>query len=363
MAAIVACLTTSLEVEIGVMRMNESDQGEHPLRFVYGPVPSRRLGQSLGIDPIPLKTCNWNCVYCQLGRTRPVVNERKEYLPTSAIMAQVEQALDEHAEEEIDWITFVGSGEPVLHSAIGEMIAQVKTMSAKPVAVITNGTFLNRPEVRAELAAADAVMPSLDAGNQALFRKINRPHPQATFESHIEGLITFAREYDGRYWPETMLMHGLNDNEPALIEIAEIYAQIKPDKIHINLPTRPPVETWVEPSDDEGLMRARAILGEVTQVVHPIEGHFDLSGYDDVVDAILGIITRHPMRSEELERTLADWSPTQVNQALSTLKTSGRAQIVERCRTQFWSAAGSFYPGQAQSERNPPSIGHADESS
>ncbi len=338
--------------------MTDSSQNKHKLRYVYGPVPSRRLGQSLGIDPIPLKTCNWNCVYCQLGRTRPVVNKRKEYVPTGAIMAQVDQALDEHDEDEIDWITFVGSGEPVLHSDIGEMIRQVKSKSDKSVAVITNGTFLDRPGLRAELAAADAVLPSLDAGSADLYRTINRPHPEATFERHVEGLIAFGEEYRGLYWPETMLLLGLNDSEAALGDLAEIYSRIKPDKIHINLPTRPPVETWVEPSDQEGLMRARAILGDITQVVHPIEGRFDLSGYDDVVDAVLGIITRHPMQVEELQRTLADWAPTEVNRALTELSTSGRAQVVERCGTRFWSAADAFFPQRTQGDKRAPTRQH-----
>jgi wyosine [tRNA(Phe)-imidazoG37] synthetase (radical SAM superfamily) len=338
--------------------MTSKSQNSTSLRFVYGPVPSRRLGQSLGIDPIPLKTCNWNCVYCQLGRTRPVVNERKEHIPTSAIMDQVAQALTQYEDDEIDWITFVGSGEPVLHKHLGDMIRQIKSETDKPVAVITNGTFLHLAEVRAEIAAADAVLPSLDAGSVDLFRTINRPHPEASFERHVAGLIAFGNEYPGLYWPETMLLHDLNDSEDALNDIATIYGQMRPDKIHINLPNRPPAETWVGPADDEGLMRARAILGAISEVVYPIEGRFDLSGYDNVIDAVLGIITRHPMRSEELERTLADWAPMFVNQALTELQSSGRAQIVERCGARFWSAADSFYPQPDHSKRSSPSTWH-----
>jgi wyosine [tRNA(Phe)-imidazoG37] synthetase (radical SAM superfamily) len=335
--------------------MADSNRNDRKLHFVYGPVPSRRLGQSLGIDPIPLKTCNWNCTYCQLGRTRPVVNERKQYIPTSAIIDQTRQALVQHDDEDIDWITFVGSGEPVLHIHIGELIRQVKAETDKPIAVITNGTFLHRAEVRAELAAADAVLPSLDAGSADLYRAINRPHPEATFERHVEGLIAFGEEYQGLYWPETMLLRGLNDSQSALNDIAKIYVQMRPDKIHINLPTRPPAETWVEPADEEGMMRARAILGDIAEVVHPIEGKFDLSGYENVIDAVLGIITRHPMRMEELQRTLADWAPSEVHQALTELRSSGRAQIVERCGVRFWSSAESFYPQPNHSERNSPS--------
>ena len=166
-------------------------------KFVYGPVPSRRLGQSLGVDPIPLKTCNWNCVYCQLGRTMPLTNERRAYFPRSDILAEVKDSLDAHPDNEIDWITFVGSGEPTLHTGIGWLIRKVKDISDLPVAVITNGALLYLPEVRQELLAADAVLPSLDAGKSWLYRKINRPHPEISFERLLNGLAAFRGEYSG----------------------------------------------------------------------------------------------------------------------------------------------------------------------
>jgi len=161
------------------------------MKYVFGPVPSRRLGQSLGIDPVPLKTCNWNCVYCQLGRSRPMVNERLEYFPPKDILADVEKALASHEPGEIDWITFVGSGETTLHASIGWLIREVKALTNLPVAVITNGALLYLPELRTELSAANAVLPSLDAGSAGLYRAINRPHPEVTFERLLDGLIAF----------------------------------------------------------------------------------------------------------------------------------------------------------------------------
>ena len=130
------------------------------MKYVFGPVPSRRLGQSLGVDPIPQKTCNWNCVYCQLGRSTPMINERREYNPSDTILEEVGFALRDHSPGEIDWVTFVGSGEPTLHSRLGEMIRRVKAKTSLPVAVITNGALLYLPEVRADLFPADAVMRS-----------------------------------------------------------------------------------------------------------------------------------------------------------------------------------------------------------
>jgi wyosine [tRNA(Phe)-imidazoG37] synthetase (radical SAM superfamily) len=314
------------------------------MKYVFGPVPSRRLGQSLGIDTIPLKTCNWNCVYCQLGRSVPLTNERLEYFPAEDILLEVEQALAAHKSGEIDWVTFVGSGEPTLHSRMGELIRQVKDLTPLPVAVITNGALLYLPEVREELSAADAILPTLDAGNARLYRKINRPHPDITFERLVDGLVAFRKEYQGKLWVEVMLVRGLNDTEESLREIVAVLEQVQPDEVHINLPTRPPAETWVQPPDEEGLMRALAILGEIARVVHPAEGSFDLSGFENVVDAIVSIITRHPMNEVELRLTLEKWTPGQVDKALKELFSSRRAQVVERYGKRFWSASPSRYP-------------------
>jgi wyosine [tRNA(Phe)-imidazoG37] synthetase (radical SAM superfamily) len=330
------------------------------MKFVFGPVPSRRLGQSLGIDTIPLKTCNWNCIYCQLGRTMPLTNERREYVPAEEILLEVEQALRSRLNGEVDWVTFVGSGEPTLHSRIGWLIRQIKLRTNKPIAVITNGSLLYLPEVRKELSVADAILPTLDAGTAELYRKINRPHPEITFERLVDGLIAFRKEYQGKLWVEVMVVRGLNDTPQALEDISKVLQRVKPDAVHINLPTRPPVETWVQPPDDEGLMRAVSILGNIAEVVHPAEGSFDLSGYENVVDAIIGIITRHPMRQDELERTLSRWSLGQVSKALIELEGSGRAQIVERNGIRFWSAAPAYYPDEIQSKRVIPNIRQGD---
>ena len=327
------------------------------MKYVYGPVPSRRLGQSLGIDLIPLKTCNWNCVYCQLGRTVPLVNERADYFPPQEILAQAEEAFDIHEPGEIDWVTFVGSGEPTLHASISYLIRQVKALTDLPVAVITNGALLYLPEVRTALSAADAVMPSLDAGTPDLYRKINRPHPDITFERLVEGLVSFRGDYHGRLWPEVMLVRGLNDTDQALLDIASVLGHFQPDQVHISLPTRPPVETWVRPPDEEALMRAQSLFGDVARVVSPTEGSFDISGDEDVVDAIIGIITRHPMSEEELTRTLTQWASGEVNQALTDLEASGKAQVVVRYGMRFWTAAPGHYPDKTSSQRTSPRRG------
>ncbi len=323
--------------------------------YVFGPVPSRRLGQSLGIDTIPLKTCNWNCVYCQLGRSEPLIHQRREYVPREAILTEVKCALAEHPPEAIDWVTFVGSGEPTLHSGIGWLIREVKNLTDKPVAVITNGSLLYLPEVREALAPADAVLPTLDAGNPDLYRKINRPWPELTFERLTSGLQAFRAMYAGKLWIEVMLVQGLNDSEAALRELAAVLQDIGPDQVHLLLPDRPPAEVWVKPADEEGVLRAIAILGDVAEIVHPREGAFDLSGFDDPIDGIMAIITRHPMREDQIRRALAAWMPQDaIDSSLARLEASGRAQVVERYGVRFWSAAPAHYPSPQQSLRTQP---------
>lgn len=314
------------------------------MKYVFGPVPSRRLGQSLGIDTIPLKTCNWNCIYCQLGRTVPLTNVRQSYFPREEILSEVRTALEACPADEIDWITFVGSGEPVLYSDIGWLIRQVKSATEKPVAVITNGSLFYLPEVREELVVADAVLPTLDAGNSRLYRKLNRPHPDTTFERLVQGLVDFRCSYRGKFWVEVMLVHDLNDTEQALNEIADILRTIQPDEVHVNLPTRPPVEPWVRVPDEESVLRALSILGNVAHVVHPAAGIFDLRSGDTLIDAIINIITRHPMREDELIRTLARWTSVELNRKLMDLEESGRAQSIERYGVRFWAAASARYP-------------------
>ena len=313
------------------------------MKRVFGPVPSRRLGQSLGIDPIPLKTCNWNCVYCQLGRTRPVTNERRTFFKKEIILGQVKEALEHHNPGDIDWITLVGSGETTLQKGLDEMINGIKEFTDIPVAVITNGSLLYRPEVRRELSVADAVLPSLDAGNPSLYRRINRPHPACTFERLVDGMVAFREEYQGHLWVEVMLLKDVNDDEVSLGEIAEYLEKINPEEIHVTQPTRPPAETWVKPPDEAGLERAHTIFGGVAKIILPAKGSFDLSSDENLLESIVGIITRHPMKESELIDTLSKWSSDEVRETLNQLVESGRAQLVTRSGVRFWSASEAYY--------------------
>ena len=323
------------------------------MRYVYGPVPSRRLGRSLGIDPVPPKTCNWNCVYCQLGRTTPLSNQRRELAPVNGVLQEVQTALNACGDG-IDWVTFVGSGEPTLHAGLGRMIREVRAMVSVPIAVITNGALLHREDVRRELAAADAVLPSLDAGSEELHRAINRPYPGFTLERHVEGLAAFQRSFAGRLWVEVMLVAGLNDTEPALRDLAAALRRIEPDEVHINVPSRPAAETWVKAPEAGVLERARSILGVEARVVLPAIGDFELDPHAPIADAVVEVITRHPMSERELVSALSrHWAPDEVVRALRDLVADGRAQVVERQGQRFWSAALYRY-----AESRPPAGQH-----
>ena len=311
----------------------------NPVAYVYGPVPSRRLGQSLGIDPVPLKTCNYNCVYCQLGRTRPVTNRRKDFFPPEQILSEVREALKIRGSEKIDYLTFVGQGEPTLCASLGWLIREVKEISPIPVAVITNGALLHRSEVREELLAADMVMPTLDAADAATFTKVNRPWPRFRIVAIVEGMRAFREAFQGRLWIEVMLVKGVNDGEQTLLAIRDALSRIGPDEVQINVPIRPPAEAWVEIPDQEALMQAVAILGEAAEVIEPYEGSFDLSGSDTLVDAVLTIIRRHPMREVRLVETLSRYAPEEVRSTLVDLENSGQARRRTYRGQAFWECA------------------------
>ena len=320
------------------------------MTHVFGPVSSRRLGRSLGIDPVPLKTCNFSCVYCQLGRTRRPVCDREEWIDTDLVASEIRDAMTRHGPRDADWVTFVGSGETTLHSGLGRLLETVRSQTDLPVAVITNGSLLYRSDVRKDLLLADAVLPSLDAGTEDAYRRINRPHPSFPFKQHVEGLIEFRRVFDGRLWLEVMLMNGVNDTTSALTAVAAAIERIEPDEVHLTLPTRPPAEAWVEPPDREGLERALLILGSVARLVEPQEMAVTPHAEGDIIDAVHTIISRHPLREVELVRILGRWVPGRVAETLATLAESGRTRIVERTGARFWCAAESDFSDRESDE-------------
>ena len=184
---------------------------------IFGPVPSRRLGRSLGVDLVPFKTCTYNCIYCQLGRTTNRTLERHEWVPLDDVLGELETKLATQP----DYITLSGSGEPTLYSRTGELIERIKSLTDVPVAVLTNGSLLWDADIRSQLMDADLVIPSLDAGDGAMFQAVNRPHEDISFEEMLSGLIEFCRQFRGQYWLEVMFLAGHNAIHDEAAKLAE----------------------------------------------------------------------------------------------------------------------------------------------
>lgn len=265
-------------------------------KYIYGPVPSRRMGISLGVSPIPKKYCNYSCIYCQLGKTNNLTNRRTEFFDLKEILREFEEI----SKKDIyfDVVTIVGEGEPTLYSELGKLIKKIKNMTDKPVAVITNGALMYDEKTRKDLMKADIVLPSIDACNENMFTRINRPSRSINYKNMLEGLIEFSKNFSGQLWLEIMLVKDFNDSVDNLIDFKKILSRIEYDKLYINTPVRPPAETYVKKIDAEKMELAVEML-EGISIDQLISTGF-YSEIDDDIEAVVSIIKRHPMNQFEL---------------------------------------------------------------
>jgi len=279
------------------------------LKYVYGPVPSRRLGSSLGVNLTPFKTCTYSCVYCQLGPTTCKTVERKSFFPKSEIVEEIKRVLERAEGVEVDYLTFAGEGEPTLNPDLGWIAEKAKSVIESvsletKVAVITNSSLLWRKDVREDLMSTDACLPSLDAATERTFRRINRPHRSLVIDRILEGLAEFGDEYEGEVMLEVMLVKGYNDSEEELKKMASAISELRVDKLHILTPVRPPASN-VEPADAKAIMMAVDVFegaGIKTSIIDfPECGEFDFRTFSSVEEAVK-IMSRHPMREEQLEK-------------------------------------------------------------
>lgn len=281
--------------------------------LAFGPVPSRRLGRSLGINNIPPKFCTYSCVYCQLGRTLQMWAERRIFHDPALIVQAVQRKIRQTEGEVIDFLTFVPDGEPTLDIQLGQAIEMLRPMGIS-IAVITNASLIDRADVRADLSKADWVSLKIDAVTDAVWRRIDRPHGALSLPAILDGAIAFASSFSGRLVTETMLVAGVNDDPAQLTAVAAFVARLKPHTAYLAIPTRPPAEAWVWPPEEDGINRAYQIFcAQIENTEHLIgyEGNaFAFTG--DVVEDLLNITAVHPMRqdavSEFLGRAGADWS-------------------------------------------------------
>jgi wyosine [tRNA(Phe)-imidazoG37] synthetase (radical SAM superfamily) len=269
-------------------------------KYLFGPVPSRRLGRSLGIDVTPFKTCSFDCVFCQCGCTTKLVSERAEFVPFEEVCAELERWLKEDGKA--DCITFAGSGEPTLYSRLGELIDFIKAHTTIPVIVLSNGTLLYRPAVRGELLQADIVKMSLSAWDESSFQKINRPAPGLMFENLLAGGCAFRKEFSGKLWLEVFLMEGINADSGQVCKIAEAAAKIRPDRIHLNTAVRPPAEAGVQPVAKEKLEMLCALFSPCAEVIASFSADAG-SGGELEVDKVVDLLRRHPATAAQLAQS------------------------------------------------------------
>jgi wyosine [tRNA(Phe)-imidazoG37] synthetase (radical SAM superfamily) len=260
------------------------------------------MGYSLGIDLVPRKTCSMNCVYCEVGQTDNRTMERGEWVPIDEVFEEVEQKLAEG--HRIDVITITGSGEPLLHNRLGELIDRIHSISDRPVCILTNGTHLNDPSVRAEVVRADIVAPSLDAVSPEVFQRINNPHPGLKVEHIIDGLKTLRREFAGQIWLETLFVSDFNDHDEEIDELVKVLADIEPDRIHLNTVVRPPAFAGIEGISPKRLEEIRDRLGPVAEIcAAPEVGEGATEGVD-LYAVVEETTARRPVTRQDLADAL-----------------------------------------------------------
>lgn len=280
--------------------MNESS-----FKYVFGPAMSRRLGRSLGVDLVPLKTCTYNCIYCQLGATTQQTVERREYVPEEAILEELGRKLASGISA--DYITLAGSGEPTLYSRLGDLIDAIKRITDIPVALLTNGSLLWIPEIRAEAAKADLVIPSLDAGDETAFRQVNQACSEITFDHMVEGLADFRAMYAGPIWLEVFLLKGITDGNDELGGLIVLISRIRPDKVQINTVARPTPGFDVAPVLPSDLEHFAREIERHTGCPAEVIAHSSAATAGSSTatpEDVLGLIRRHPCSLENLAQGL-----------------------------------------------------------
>lgn len=271
---------------------------------IFGPVPSRRLGRSLGVDLVPYKTCTFDCVYCELGPTTCHTVKRRSYKAIDSVCAELTKRLDQ-LNGEVDYITLAGSGEPTLNSDLGRLIDRIKTITNTPLAILTNSSLLFDPSIRSELSALDLIVPSLDAVNRDTFIRINHPAEGIEIEDIIEGLVKLREEFSGAIWLEVLICQGLNDSGSELALIKNAVDAIRPDRVQINTVFRPPSIEGIKPISEKKLKEIEAFMGPIAQAV----GRTDIkkngrAGSRSVRTRTLVLLKRRPCTIEDISDAL-----------------------------------------------------------
>ncbi|MBE7558469.1 radical SAM protein [bacterium] len=309
-------------------------------RHVYGPVASRRLGRSLGVDLVPFKTCSYDCIYCQLGRTTHKTTARREYAPIEEILVELREKLPQTPK--LDYISLAGSGEPTLHAGIGEVIRRIKDITSLPVAVLTNGSLLWMPEVRDALLPADLVLPSLDAGSDHLFHAINRPAWEIDFAHMVGGLAEFTHHFGKPVWLEVFLLAGINDTPSEIAAIAAHVNHIRPTRVQLNTVSRPPCKEFARPVQVERLRSFVPLFGATVDVIAGELSGGTSTGPQGMVDdgAILALLDRRPCTAEDIATGLG-LHPHEVAKRLVALLSTRTVKETRLGERRFYTVTGA----------------------
>jgi wyosine [tRNA(Phe)-imidazoG37] synthetase (radical SAM superfamily) len=302
-------------------------------QYIFGPVPSRRLGRSLGVDLVPFKTCTYDCIYCQLGRTTNKTMQRGKWVPINIVIQQLKEKLNSKP----DYITLSGSGEPTLFLQLEKLISGIKNITDIPVAVLTNGSLLWLPEVRESLMNADLVLPSLDAGSSQLFHYINRPHKNITFSRLLEGLVKFRDKYAGKYWLEVFLLSGVTTVEAQINMLAHCIKLIHPDKVQINTVTRPPAEQFAEPVPGRQLNTIAGQLYKNAEVISDYSDVYKKQDFSAQRNDVLMLLKHRPCSVEDIAAGLG-LHRNEAVKYVEELSSEGKIEAKSQNRKLFYKA-------------------------
>ncbi|MBN1797643.1 MAG: radical SAM protein [Spirochaetales bacterium] len=302
-------------------------------KYVFGPVPSRRLGFSLGIDVVPFKTCSYDCIYCQLGKTNAKTTERKEFVPLKQIFSELKLKLKQNIR--IDYLTLSGSGEPTLYSRLDELIFEIKRLTDKPLAVLTNGSLLWQHEVCKGVRNADLVIPSLDAGNENMFQYVNRPCKDLEFEKVVHGLIAFSAKFTGKIWLEVFLLNGVTAIRSEVVRINSLIQKIKPHKIQLNTVKRPPAESFAF-AVPQNLLRdmAHYFDGNV-EIIADFSRTGDKKYFQATKHEIINLLKRRPCSLDDISGGL-NLHPNEVLKYVEQLLQNGKIIMYDHNNTHFY---------------------------
>lgn len=307
------------------------------ISHIFGPVPSRRLGRSLGVDLIPAKTCTFDCIYCQIGRTDAKTVRRDEFVPLDEVLAELLHALSNNTKP--DYITLAGSGEPTLYNRLGELIDRIHELTDVPVAILTNGSQFCDPQLREEVGRADLIVPSLDAGDEKTFLLINRPADTIGFEQYVSGLRDFCKRFGSKVWLEVFLLSGVNASDEQVSKIAAIARDLRVARIQLNTAVRPTAEIHARPIDENRLRELARMFQPPAEVVADFSKTDSAGAFEVTSEMILQMLRRRPCTLEDIAAGL-NANPVEIGKTLDRISRTDRIKTQRRQGRLYYSVFG-----------------------